>query len=72
MEIVADPTNSVSPAEDVGCGLSVRIVDDEPHVRICLRMIMRKLGVQTTETPVAVKPRWNYIRSISRASSSLM
>lgn len=34
--------------EDAGRGLRVLIVDDEPHVRVYLRTMLRKLGVETT------------------------
>jgi len=48
MEIIADPAIPAAIFDDVGRGLSVLIVDDEPHVRVYLRMMMRKLGVETT------------------------
>ena len=48
MEIIADPAIPVSTTEEAGRGLSVLIVDDEPHVRVYLRTMMRKLGVRTT------------------------
>lgn len=48
METIADPAIYASTIEDAGRGLRVLIVDDEPHVRVYLRMMMRKLGVETT------------------------
>jgi two-component system chemotaxis response regulator CheY len=48
MEIIANPAIPVSAVEEAGHGLSVLIVDDEPHVRVYLRTMMRKLGVQAT------------------------
>lgn len=48
MEIIADSAIPISTPEESFHGLRVLIVDDEPHVRVYLRMMVRKLGVQTT------------------------
>ncbi len=48
MEIIADPTIPDPTIKEAGRGLCVLIVDDEPHVRVYLRMLIRKLGVETT------------------------
>jgi len=48
MEIISDLTIPEPRIEEAGRGLCVLIVDDEPHVRIYLRMMVQALEVETT------------------------
>ena len=47
METTADSANRLSADAAVSRGLRALIIDDEPHVRVFLRMMLSRLGVET-------------------------